>query len=55
MWVAPQSDKSVVLLVTGTLDDVEVLHRMIPSKELFCENRPNSFPEYLGIMHLDRM
>jgi len=43
------------MIRTGTIDDDELLNRMVPSKELFCSHRPESFAEYPGIEHADKM
>lgn len=55
MWVKSENKPQIVLIRTGTIDDAEVLDKMVPSKELFCSNRPQSFAEYPEIAHADKM
>jgi hypothetical protein len=55
MLVRSESKPALRMIRTGTIDDDEVLDRMVPSKELFCSYRPGSFAEYPGIEHADGM
>lgn len=55
MWVKSENKPQIVLIRSGTIDDAEVLDKMVPSKELFCSNRPQSFAEYPEIAHADKM
>jgi hypothetical protein len=55
MWVRSESKPAIRLIRTGTIDDDEVLDKMVPSKELYCSHRPASFAEYPGIVHVDEM
>jgi hypothetical protein len=55
MWVLSETKPGIKMIRTGTIDDQEVLDKMVPSKELYCSNRPQSFAEYPGIAHADKM
>lgn len=55
MWVRPESKPHILMIRSGTIDDAEVLDKMVPSKELYCSNRPQSFAEYPEIAHADKM
>jgi hypothetical protein len=55
MWVKAEAKPDFRMIRTGTIDDDKVLDGMVPSKELFCSRRPESFAEYPGIVHAEEM
>lgn len=55
MLVIAEAKPTIRMVRTGTIDDKEVLDKLVPMKELYCSNRPQCFAEYPGAAHADKM
>ncbi|KAM0712389.1 hypothetical protein Q7P37_011484 [Cladosporium fusiforme] len=53
MWVDCEALPGLKIVKTGTIDDMDVLKNAVPTLEMYCKDRPDSFKDLSGVERKD--